>query len=691
MTLRLKLFLPLVVFCLLFVCYANWYWLPRLTDFTTQQNHAHLSKHLESIGESLMPLLLERELGNIYGTLDTLLESNPEWKQIKLHDADNRLLYPATDKPMPAPRNNLLVFRQPIKIHTRTIGRLDLAVDISPDITAIQLFKQSFLVALLFLLFALGTVFAILVELIVSRPINKLAIAADNVSKGEYFAQLPNASADEVGHLVKCFKSMRNALQSYKGQVEQEIEGHKTTTKELAQQKERFAFHASHDSLTGLINRREFEVRLRSAIDRAQKDGIEHTVCFIDLDRFKIINDSCGHIAGDELLKQTGGFLKKYLRTGDSVARLGGDEFALLLESCPLNLARKVVHNLHDKLQEFLFSWDDQIFKVNASIGVAAVTKHTTTQESVLTAADDACYTAKEKGRNRYHINEPGDNELSSTQRGEGSVSGIIKALEKDQFIIYGQPIVAVNGGTGQGQFYEVLLRMIDDEGQQVLPGKFIPVAERYNLMTKIDRWVIQHALEILDSRKRISPDQSIALSINLSGSSMSDANILPFICDQVNRLNVNASEICFEITETDAISDLVNAQTLINELKNLGCKFALDDFGSGFSSFAYLKNLTVDYLKIDGLFVRGIVQDPIDLAMVRSIHEIGKVIGIQTIAEFVENEEILVKLRQIGVNYAQGFGIARPAPLVKLLDSAAAGEDTESTAQGVLCATRAT
>ncbi len=355
MTLRLKLFLPLVIFCLLFVFYADRHWLPRLTEFTTQQNHTHLSKHLESIGESLIPLLLKRELGNIYGTLDALLESNPEWKQIKLLDADDRLLYPATNKPLPAPRNNLLVLQQPIKIYTRTIGRLYLAVDISSHIKAIQLFKRSFLVALLSLLFALGTVFAILVELIVTRPINKLAIASDNVSKGEYSALLPNVGADEVGHLVKCFKSMRNALQSYRGQVEQEIEGHKSTTRELAQQKERFAYHASHDSLTGLINRREFETRLYTAIDRAQKDGIEHTVCFIDLDRFKIINDSCGHIAGDELLKQTGKYLKNSLRTGDSVARLGGDEFALLLESCPLSLAKNVIHKLHNNLQNSFF------------------------------------------------------------------------------------------------------------------------------------------------------------------------------------------------------------------------------------------------------------------------------------------------------------------------------------------------
>ena len=607
-----------------------------------------------------------------------------------MHDASDRLLYPTTSKPLPAPGDKLLVLQQPIKIHTRIIGKLDLVVDITSDISRIQLLERSFLIALLVLLFAIGAMVTILVELIVSRPINKLAIASDNVSKGEYFAQLPGASADEVGHLVNCFESMRNALQRYKGRVEHEIEGHKNTTRELAQQKERFAYHASHDSLTGLINRREFEIRLRCAIDRARRDGIEHTVCFVDLDRFKIVNDSCGHIAGDELLKQTGKFFKKQLRTGDSVARLGGDEFALLLESCPLDLARKVIHGLHENLQEFLFSWDEQIFKVCASIGVAAVTRHTSTLESVMVAADSACYTAKERGRNCYHINEPEDGDLYPSHKGTGSVSNIIKALEQDRFIIYGQPIVAINGGAAHSEFYEVLLRMIDDQGQLVMPGNFIPAAERYNLMTKIDRWVIQHALEILASRTSKLQGRSAALSINLSGASMSDAGILPFIRNQIEKHKINSSKICFEITETNAISDLANAQTLINELKKLGCNFALDDFGSGFSSFAYLKNLAVDYLKIDGLFVRDIVQDPIDLAMVRSIHEVAKVIGIQTIAEFVENDEILLILREIGVDHAQGFGIARPAPLVTLLAGSAAGGDTENTLQDPLYAVKA-
>jgi len=405
MNLRTKLFLPLIIILCIFFSFAKWQWLPRFTDLVAKQNVENLQQHLHSVAESLIPLLLEEQLANVHATLDSLLESNPSWKQIRLIDKNNQLLYPVLEEPMVINSATELLMEYPIAIHTRNIGNLAVRLDISKNLKQISFLEQNFITALLILVFVVSASIILLVEFIVSRPVRKLAHASKLVATGNYCAALPRTNAnDEMGKLVSSFESMRNSLSQYKSQVELEIEGHKHTAHELNKQKERFAYYAAHDSLTDLINRREFETRLSVAIDRAKTDNKEHTVMFIDLDKFKIVNDSCGHLAGDELLKQFSTLVQKRTRSGDSVARLGGDEFAVLLEFCPLNNARKFVEQLHSEIQDFKFIWDDQKFQVSASIGVAAITSDTVNVEDILSVADSACYTAKEQGRNQFHF-----------------------------------------------------------------------------------------------------------------------------------------------------------------------------------------------------------------------------------------------------------------------------------------------
>jgi len=407
MNLRTKLFLPLIIILCVFFSFAKWEWLPRFTNLVSEQNEANSYTHLHSVAESLIPLMLEEQLANVYDTLDLLLASNPSWKQIRLIDRNGHLLYPVFEEPMIINSPSELLMEYPIAIHTRKIGNLAVRLDVSKNLEQISFLEQNFTTALCILILVISVSIIFLIEFIVSRPVRKLAHASKLVATGDYSTALPQSSAnDEMGHLVSSFEAMRNSLSQYKSQVEFEIEGHKHTAHELNKQKERFAYYAAHDSLTDLINRREFENRLNVAIDRARTDNKEHTVLFIDLDKFKIVNDTCGHLAGDELLKQFSALFQKRVRSGDSVARLGGDEFAVLLEFCPLDNARKFVEQLHAEIQAFQFIWDEQSFNVGASIGVAAVTANITDVEDILSIADSACYMAKEQGRNCYHIIE---------------------------------------------------------------------------------------------------------------------------------------------------------------------------------------------------------------------------------------------------------------------------------------------
>ncbi|GJM04669.1 MAG: hypothetical protein DHS20C09_06600 [marine bacterium B5-7] len=428
---------------------------------------------------------------------------------------------------------------------------------------------------------------------------------------------------------------------------------------------EKIQFQANHDALTGLVNRREFERRTERLLANIIHDKHEHALCYMDLDQFKVVNDTCGHIAGDELLRQLSNVLQKVVRYRDTIARLGGDEFGVLMEHCSLDDANRVAISLQKAIQDYQFLWDGQSFRVGVSIGLVAITKTTVDLTELLMNADAACYIAKDSGRNRVHIYRSNDNESNHRQGEMQWVNRIHKALDENRFCLYAQPIESLDNHTDT--HYEILLRMIDEQGMIIPPGAFLPAAERYNLITQLDRWVIKKTLGLLIENPTFL-EQIHFISINLSGQSLTDETFLDFVITQLQNLNINSTKICFEITETAAISNLANADNFISELKKYGCSFALDDFGSGLSSFGYLKNLPVDFLKIDGMFVKDIVDDPIDHAMVKSINEIGQVMGMKTIAEFVESDVIKGMLKEIGINFAQGYSIGKPHDFNELL-----------------------
>lgn len=451
--------------------------------------------------------------------------------------------------------------------------------------------------------------------------------------------------------------------------VMRDITSRKRAEEALRESEKRLSWQASHDPLTKLVNRREFEQRLQQAVTSAKTLDHQHVLCYLDLDQFKIVNDTCGHVAGDELLRQVSALFQSGLRKTDILARLGGDEFGVLLYQCPLEPAVQIANKLREQIHKLRFQWEDKTFSIGVSIGLVVIDADTQSLASALSAADAACYTAKNKGRNRVHIYQINDQELAQ-QRGEMQwVSRIPKALEENRFRLYYQRIVPLKQTNTKSEHGEVLLRLKDETGKIISPMAFIPAAERYNLMHLIDRWVISTLFAHIGQQYQENPD-SFSMqgrpgmyAVNLSGASINDEHFINFVQEQFDKARFPPSIICFEITETVAITNLAKAAEFILKLKALGCHFALDDFGSGMSSFAYLKNLPVDYLKIDGAFIKDIVKDAIAAEMVKTIARIASVMGIQTIAEFVENDAILLKLKALGVDYAQGYGIAKPCP----------------------------
>jgi diguanylate cyclase (GGDEF)-like protein/PAS domain S-box-containing protein len=429
----------------------------------------------------------------------------------------------------------------------------------------------------------------------------------------------------------------------------------------------RLSYHASHDVLTGLVNRREFESRLERALKSAKARETSYAVCYLDLDQFKIINDTCGHSAGDALLGQVGALLKSKIRWRDTLARLGGDEFGLLLESCSLDEALRTAEQLREAVRNFRFVWEERTFRLGASIGVVPISADNEDVASILSAADSACGAAKEAGRNRVHSFEENDLDLMRRRREMQWAARINNALEESRFELFRQTIQPLQRQDA-GAHYELLLRMRDENGKIVSPDNFIAAAERYGITPNIDRWVIENAFRWLvseaDEREKL-----VLCSINLSGQSLGDDKFLPFVIEQFHRSGIDATKICFEITETAAVASFSQANRFIQALKELGCKFALDDFGTGLSSFGYLKHFPVDFLKIDGSFVKEILHDPIDREMVRSINEIGHLTGKQTIAEFAENQEIIQMLTSLGVDYAQGYGVSQPQRVLKAVN----------------------
>ncbi|HUL14043.1 MAG TPA: EAL domain-containing protein [Methylococcaceae bacterium] len=432
---------------------------------------------------------------------------------------------------------------------------------------------------------------------------------------------------------------------------------------ESHQLSDRLFYQATHDPLTGMINRRELERRLEMLLDHAREHDAQHAFAYLDLDQFKLINDTCGHGAGDELLRQMGRLLEGHIPDKDTLGRLGGDEFGLLLQDTTLEQAEKSCHVLRQAVQRYDFLWENRHFNVGVSIGVVAITRYSGAVTDVLKAADSASFAAKESGRNRIHVYREDDEELATRQLDMEWTHRIQRAIRENRLQLYRQRIESISGDDDGGDHYELLLRLQDEAGRLVSYGEFAAAVERYNLATRLDEWVIATAFHWLT----VQPERLGTLGlccINLSGISIGKPEFLDFIIAGFKETGLPPDKICFEITETAAIGNLSRATDFIDALRRLGCRFALDDFGTGVSSLAYLKNFPVDYLKIDGTFVRDIADDPIDLAVVESINTIGHVMGKKTVAEYVHREDVLTKLREIGVDYVQGFHIGRPEPL---------------------------
>jgi len=428
-------------------------------------------------------------------------------------------------------------------------------------------------------------------------------------------------------------------------------------------------YQASHDTLTGLINRSELLIRINRALNSARHEGRAHVLLFMDLDQFKVINDNSGHTAGDELLRNIADKMKYEIRRGDSLARLGGDEFGILLLNCELHVGEQIAEKFRKLVQDYRFFWEGEKYQLGVSIGVVAITSHSSSAATILSAADTACYSAKDHGRNQIRIYRPDDTGFLRRRGDMLWLGQINQALKEDRFHLYYQELKPLQGPK-PGLHVEVLIKMDDMEGNHINPGTFLPAAERANLTPEIDRWVIRNVFAWM-SRNRDRLDALESASINLSGHSLGDKSFLDFVIREFERYQLPKGKVCFEITETVAIANLVNAQHLFSTLSRMGCKFSLDDFGTGMSSYGYLKNLPVDYVKIDGIFVKDIINDPVDAALVQSITDIAHAMNIQTIAEFVESEEIFERVKNIGVDYAQGYHVGQSIPLDELpLDS---------------------
>jgi len=427
------------------------------------------------------------------------------------------------------------------------------------------------------------------------------------------------------------------------------------------------SWQANHDALTGLINRTAFEQKLEQLVDIAKHEKRTHALCYLDLDQFKVVNDHCGHMAGDELLRQLSMLLNQRIRDADTLARLGGDEFGLLLADCPLAMALQISEELCQLVREFRFVWQEKLFSVGVSVGLVEISSDCESVERLLSAADAACYAAKERGRNRVQLYKPDDTNFIKLHGEMQWVSRIHKAFDENRFCLFVQPIVPLHEHAHAGAHYEVLLRLTDIDGRLVPPVSFIPAAERYQMMSAIDRWVLTTLFATIANTRHPMPADN-SYSVNLSGQSLNDDHFLTFVEKLLDDNTLPPSQLCFEITETAAITNLTKAVHFMHQLKARGCRFSLDDFGSGLSSFAYLKNLPVDYLKIDGEFIRDISVDPIDYTMVEAINNIGHLMGLKTIAEFVESQAIVDKLNEIGVDYAQGYFIGRPTRISDLV-----------------------
>ncbi len=477
--------------------------------------------------------------------------------------------------------------------------------------------------------------------------------AVDAVNRGNVFRFLHKPCSPEV-----MVEAVEQALEYYREKLKKAA-----LTQDLA---ERLSYQSKHDILTGLMNRQAFETHLESALEVSREELREHILCYINIDHFRVINGSCGPTAGDELLRQAAQLLSRHCRKSDLVARLSADQFGMLLWDCPLEMARKLVTDVLADLNRHHFEWDGQPFSLGACIGVVPISPRSESVAAILGAAETACNVAKDEGRNRIHIASEKDRDLTDRLDEMQWVARIQKALAEDSFLLYYQPIVPLRPAEEEGDHFEILVRMRGEEGEVIPPRRFFPAAESFHLTTGIDRWVIGAVIEWFEQHQDALHRLALC-SINLSGHSLGDQQVLDFVLSSFASSSIPQSKICFEVTETAAIVRMNDAIRFMRRLRREGFLFSLDDFGSGLSSFGYLKNLPVDFLKIDGMFVRNIDKDKINHAIVKSIAEIGRAMGKKTVAEYVENHAVLEQLRLLGVDYGQGYHFSEPRPMDEL------------------------
>ena len=594
------------------------------------------------------------------GTWTNAMQGKLPADHIHLVEHKDRLVYYAPITRTEVAVDDFQTFDTPrtaaTKSQTRLLGWVGL--DVSRNAT-FKSQREAIVRSLLILLAGLGVslYLAWLIGRQISRPILALTHTVSRIGEGHLNERVMPSGEAELGTLQRGVNHMAAHLQAMQGQMQEKID----------QATARLVFQASHDVLTGLINRREFERRLEHTLLSALHGGREHALCYMDLDQFKVINDTCGHAAGDELLRQLTQLLRGKLRERDTLARLGGDEFALLLENCSIHDALEVTETFLAEVQRFRFKWEDRIFAVGMSAGMVAINRDSGAVSSLMSAADAACYVAKDRGRNQIHLYESSDSDLMR-HRGEIQwVTRIQHALEEQKFRLSWQEIRRTDGAPDSRRHVELLLRMLNDDGTEIPPMAFIPAAERYSLMPVIDSWVIREAMRVCQNYLLSEQTHHCLFAINLSGASLKAPAFRSMLLAHLQETPALGPHLCFEITETAAIGNLEVVNEFIEAMREFGCSFSLDDFGSGLSSFVYLKNLKVDYLKIDGAFVRDIVNNPIDRAMVEAINTIGHQMGLKTVAEFVESEAILALLKQIGVDYVQGNVVHCPEPLVTL------------------------
>jgi diguanylate cyclase (GGDEF)-like protein len=488
-----------------------------------------------------------------------------------------------------------------------------------------------------------------------TKPTTKAS--ADDAFQIQSFWRRPDGVRRVIITSGKPIRAVGGQLHGYRG-TSRDISDSYSLTEELG-------YQASHDTLTDLLNRRAFEQRLQTLLSRIKKIPGEHALCYLDLDQFKVVNDTCGHIAGDELLRSLAAQLQNQVRKRDTVARLGGDEFGVLLEDCPPERAWQLVSNLHKSINDFQFVWNDLSFHVGVSIGLVPINSSKTTLDELLAAADRACYVAKDQGRNRIHVYRSDDLAVANSHGEIRWVNRIQRALDEDRVVIFLQPIRPVIPDASIGESYEVLVRLVDEKGAVISPSAFLPAAERYNLSTALDRRVLDEGLRYFTADDARLERLSTAF-INLSAHTFGNRSFLDYVLERAQFYNMPPEKLCFEISERTAISRLEDARNFVEELRHLGCRFALDDFGRGTYSFRYLKELSVDFVKIDGSFVRNMLTDPMDLVVVRAITEVARLSNAATVAEYVESPEILAKLAELGIDYAQGFAVGKPMPIAR-------------------------